>query len=74
MHLLIQLAESMLGKGHSHRVELRRCVSTVDKRYREFSMRMGQYRNILETALGGCTQVCEGWSVCSLMTSCLPCV
>ncbi|XP_045553977.1 LOW QUALITY PROTEIN: kalirin [Salmo salar] len=56
VHLLIQLAESMLGKGHSHRVELRRCVSTVDKRYREFSMRMGQYRNILETALGGCTQ------------------
>uniref|UniRef100_A0A6Q2ZHH3 Uncharacterized protein n=1 Tax=Esox lucius TaxID=8010 RepID=A0A6Q2ZHH3_ESOLU len=56
VHLLIQLAESMLGKGHSHRVELRRCVSTVDKRYREFSLRMGQYRNILETALGGCTQ------------------
>nr|XP_024001249.1 kalirin-like [Salvelinus alpinus] len=56
VHLLIQLAESMLGKGHSHRVELRRCVSTVDKRYREFSMRMGQYRTTLETALGGCTQ------------------
>ncbi|KAL1022033.1 hypothetical protein UPYG_G00021370 [Umbra pygmaea] len=56
VHLLIQLAESMLGKGHSHRAELRRCVSTVDKRYREFSLRMGQYRNTLETALGGCTQ------------------
>ncbi|XP_062303477.1 LOW QUALITY PROTEIN: kalirin RhoGEF kinase b [Osmerus eperlanus] len=56
VHLLIQLAESMLGKGHSHRTELRRCVAAVDKRYREFSLRMGQHRNALETALGGCSQ------------------
>ncbi|XP_056157511.1 kalirin RhoGEF kinase b, partial [Lampris incognitus] len=56
VHLLIQLAESMLAKGHSHRAELRRCVSSVDKRYRDFTMRMGQYRHLLETALGGCTQ------------------
>lgn len=57
VHLLIQLAESMLAKGHAHRTELRRCVSTVDKRYRDFSVRMGQYRHLLEMALGGCSQV-----------------
>uniref|UniRef100_A0A8P4GF19 Uncharacterized protein n=1 Tax=Dicentrarchus labrax TaxID=13489 RepID=A0A8P4GF19_DICLA len=56
VHLLIQLAESMLAKGHGHRTELRRCVSTVDKRYRDFTVRMGQYRHLLETALGGCSQ------------------
>ncbi|KAM4602116.1 kalirin-like [Polymixia lowei] len=56
VHLLIQLAESMLAKGHAHRAELRRCVSSVDKRYRDFSVRMGQYRHLLETALGGCSQ------------------
>ncbi|XP_055358120.1 kalirin-like isoform X2 [Betta splendens] len=56
VHLLIQLAESMLAKGHAHRTELRRCVSTVDKRYRDFTVRMGQYRHLLEVALGGCSQ------------------
>ncbi|XP_036946668.1 kalirin-like isoform X1 [Acanthopagrus latus] len=56
VHLLIQLAESMLAKGHAHRTELRRCVSTVDKRYRDFTVRVGQYRHLLETALGGCSQ------------------
>ncbi|XP_077370408.1 kalirin-like isoform X2 [Festucalex cinctus] len=56
VHLLIQLAESMLTKGHAHRLELRRCVSAVDKRYRDFTVRMGQYRHLLETALGGCAQ------------------
>ncbi|MEQ2187249.1 hypothetical protein GOODEAATRI_002725, partial [Goodea atripinnis] len=52
VHLLIQLAESMLAKGHAHRTELRRCVSAVDKRYRDFTVRMGQYRHLLEAALG----------------------
>ncbi|XP_028324438.1 kalirin RhoGEF kinase b isoform X2 [Gouania willdenowi] len=56
VHLLIQLAESMLAKGHAHRTELRRCVSTVDKRYRDFTVRMGQYRHLLEAASGGCAQ------------------
>uniref|UniRef100_A0A8C9XTE7 DH domain-containing protein n=1 Tax=Sander lucioperca TaxID=283035 RepID=A0A8C9XTE7_SANLU len=56
VHLLIQLAESMLGKGHAHRNELRRCVSAVDKRYRDFTVRMGQYRHLLEAALGGAAQ------------------
>lgn len=49
----------MLAKGHAHRTELRRCVSTVDKRYRDFTVRMGQYRHLLETVLGGCSQVSE---------------
>lgn len=56
---MIQLAESMLAKGHAHRAELRRCVSAVDKRYREFTVRMGQYRHLLETELGGSSQVRE---------------
>lgn len=47
----------MLAKGHAHRAELRRCVSTVDKRYHDFTVRMGQYRHLLEMALGGCSQV-----------------
>lgn len=63
VHLLIQLAESMLAKGHAHRTELRRCVSAVDKRYRDFSVRMGQYRHLLEMALGGCSQVDQSVSV-----------
>ncbi|MEQ2196536.1 hypothetical protein XENOCAPTIV_002314, partial [Xenoophorus captivus] len=57
VHLLIQLAESMLAKGHAHRTELRRCVSAVDKRYRDFTVRMGQYRHLLEAALGSSSQV-----------------
>uniref|UniRef100_A0AAV2LC82 Uncharacterized protein n=1 Tax=Knipowitschia caucasica TaxID=637954 RepID=A0AAV2LC82_KNICA len=56
VHLLVQLAESMLAKGHAHRNELRRCVSSVDKRYRDFTARMGQYRHLLETAAGGSAQ------------------
>lgn len=54
----------MLAKGHTHRTELRRCVSTVDKRYREFTVRMGQYRHLLETELGGCSQVGEPKRLC----------
>lgn len=61
---MIQLAESMLAKGHAHRTELRRCVSTVDKRYRDFTVRMGQYRHLLETELGGCSQVGEAKRLC----------
>ncbi|TNN21835.1 Kalirin [Liparis tanakae] len=43
----------MLAKGHAHRAELRRCVAAVDKRYRDFTARMGQQRHLLEAALGG---------------------
>uniref|UniRef100_A0A668A3W6 Kalirin RhoGEF kinase n=1 Tax=Myripristis murdjan TaxID=586833 RepID=A0A668A3W6_9TELE len=50
--LLIQLADSLVEKGHAHVVELKRWVSTVDRRYRDFSLRMGRYRESLEKSLG----------------------
>ncbi|XP_066542193.1 kalirin isoform X4 [Hoplias malabaricus] len=50
--LLIQLADSFVEKGHVHVTELKKWVSTVDKRYRDFSLRMGQYRCSLDNALG----------------------
>ncbi|XP_031414206.1 kalirin RhoGEF kinase b isoform X2 [Clupea harengus] len=54
--LLIQLADSLVEKGHVHVTELKRWVSTVDRRYRDFSQRMGQYRCSLERALGICSE------------------
>ncbi|XP_043097690.1 kalirin RhoGEF kinase b isoform X2 [Puntigrus tetrazona] len=54
--LLIQLAGSLVEKGHVHVPELKRWVSTVDRRYRDFSMRMGQYRCSLDRALGLCSE------------------
>ncbi|KAI7807748.1 kalirin RhoGEF kinase b isoform X1 [Triplophysa rosa] len=54
--LLIQLAGSLVEKGHVHVTELKRWVSTVDRRYRDFSMRMGQYRSSLDRALGLCSE------------------
>ncbi|XP_024113671.1 triple functional domain protein isoform X3 [Oryzias melastigma] len=50
--LLIQLAEGFCEKGHSHTVEIKKLVTTVDKRYRDFSMSMDKYRCSLEKALG----------------------
>uniref|UniRef100_A0AAR2JTC4 non-specific serine/threonine protein kinase n=1 Tax=Pygocentrus nattereri TaxID=42514 RepID=A0AAR2JTC4_PYGNA len=50
--LLIQLADNFVEKGHVHVTELKKWVSTVDKRYRDFSLRMGQYRCSLNNALG----------------------
>ncbi|KAL0190494.1 hypothetical protein M9458_013192, partial [Cirrhinus mrigala] len=47
--LLIQLAGSLVEKGHVHVTELKR-------RYRDFSMRMGQYRCSLDRALGLCSE------------------
>uniref|UniRef100_A0AAR2L901 Kalirin RhoGEF kinase n=1 Tax=Pygocentrus nattereri TaxID=42514 RepID=A0AAR2L901_PYGNA len=54
--LLIQLAGSLVEKGHVHVTELKRWVSTVDRRYRDFSLRMGQYRSSLDRALGLCSE------------------
>ncbi|MCJ8730057.1 hypothetical protein PDJAM_G00113080 [Pangasius djambal] len=54
--LLIQLAGSLVEKGHVHVAELKRWVSTVDRRYRDFSQRMGQYRSSLDRALGLCSE------------------
>lgn len=55
--LLIQLADSFVEKGHIHAAEIRKWVTTVDKRYRDFSLRMGKYRYSLEKALGINTEV-----------------
>lgn len=56
--LLIQLADSFVEKGHIHATEIRKWVTTVDKHYRDFSLRMGKYRYSLEKALGVNTEVC----------------
>ncbi|XP_037532331.1 triple functional domain protein [Nematolebias whitei] len=50
--LLIQLADGFCEKGHAHALEIKKWVSSVDKRYRDFSLRMDKYRTSLETALG----------------------
>ncbi|KAM9802096.1 kalirin isoform 2-T2 [Syngnathus typhle] len=50
--LLIQLADNLVEKGHVHVVELKRWVSTVDRRYRDFSLRMAKYQESLEKSLG----------------------
>uniref|UniRef100_A0A7N8YJV2 non-specific serine/threonine protein kinase n=1 Tax=Mastacembelus armatus TaxID=205130 RepID=A0A7N8YJV2_9TELE len=54
--LLIQLADSLVEKGHAHVSELKRWVSTVDRRYRDFSVRMAKYQESLERSLGVCTE------------------
>ncbi len=42
--LLIQLAESVVEKGHTHASTIKQWVSTVDKAYKSFSSRMDKYR------------------------------
>ncbi|XP_073703801.1 triple functional domain protein [Garra rufa] len=50
--LLIQLADGFCEKGHTHASEIQKWVASVDKRYRDFSLRMDKYRSCLEKALG----------------------
>ncbi|XP_077997965.1 triple functional domain protein-like [Glandiceps talaboti] len=50
--LLIQLADSLVEKGHSHANSIKSWVDTVDQRYKDFSLRMDKYRANLESALG----------------------
>lgn len=50
--LLIQLADGFCEKGHAHAGEIQKWVASVDKRYRDFSIRMDKYRSCLEKALG----------------------
>ncbi|XP_066539118.1 triple functional domain protein isoform X2 [Hoplias malabaricus] len=50
--LLIQLADGFCEKGHAHACEIKKWVTSVDKRYRDFSLRMEKYRSSLEKALG----------------------
>ncbi|KAM9850558.1 kalirin isoform 2-T2 [Aulostomus maculatus] len=54
--LLIQLADNLVEKGHAHVSELKRWVSTVDRRYRDFSLRMTKYQESLERSLGVCSE------------------
>uniref|UniRef100_A0A671QIF3 Kalirin-like n=1 Tax=Sinocyclocheilus anshuiensis TaxID=1608454 RepID=A0A671QIF3_9TELE len=55
--MLIQLADNFVEKGHTHVTELKKWVTAVDKRYRDFSLRMGKYRCSLENALGISSEV-----------------
>lgn len=57
MKLLIQLADNLVEKGHAHVTELKRWVSTVDRRYRDFSLRMAKYQESLERSLGVSSEV-----------------
>lgn len=57
MKLLIQLADNLVEKGHAHVSELKRWVSTVDRRYRDFSLRMSKYQESLERSLGVSSEV-----------------
>ncbi|XP_073502231.1 kalirin-like [Phyllobates terribilis] len=56
VRLLIQLADSFVEKGHVHATELKKWVTTVNKHYREFSLRMGKYQCSLQRALGISTE------------------
>ncbi|KAL1516598.1 hypothetical protein ABEB36_000493 [Hypothenemus hampei] len=50
--LLIQLADSLVEKGHAHASAIKQWVAAVDTRYKDFSSRMEQYRQQLEETLG----------------------
>lgn len=50
--LLIQLADSLVEKGHAHASAIKQWVAAVDNRYKDFSSRMEQYRQQLEETLG----------------------
>lgn len=50
--LLIQLADSLVDKGHAHAMSIKQWVATVDNRYKDFSNRMEMYRSTLEKSLG----------------------
>ncbi|GAB6019934.1 hypothetical protein CHUAL_001465 [Chamberlinius hualienensis] len=50
--LLIQLADSLVEKGHAHATSIKQWVAAVDNRYKDFSARMDKYRGRLEQTLG----------------------
>nr|CAD7400280.1 unnamed protein product [Timema cristinae] len=50
--LLIQLADSLVEKGHAHASAIKQWVAAVDNRYKDFSSRMDKYRSQLEGSLG----------------------
>ena len=44
--LLIQLADSLVEKGHAHASAIKQWVAAVDNRYKGFSSRMDKYRSV----------------------------
>ncbi|KAI5729449.1 hypothetical protein M8J76_002640 [Diaphorina citri] len=50
--LLIQLADTIVEKGHTHASTIRHWGSAVDKGYKDFTVRMDKYRSQLEHRLG----------------------
>jgi len=50
--LLLQLADSLVDKGHAHAPSIKQWVEEVDVTYKDFSRRMDDYRIRLEAALG----------------------
>ncbi|XP_034658717.1 triple functional domain protein isoform X1 [Drosophila subobscura] len=50
--LLIQLADSLVEKGHAHATDIKQWVASVDQRYKDFSNRMDSYCEQLEKSLG----------------------
>ncbi|XP_065162622.1 triple functional domain protein isoform X5 [Atheta coriaria] len=57
--LLIQLADSLVEKGHAHANSIKQWVAAVDNRYKDFSSRMENYRQQLEDTLGIQVGECE---------------
>ena len=52
MKLLLQLADTLVDKGHAHAPSIKQWVEDVDATYKDFSTRMDQYRARLEQTLG----------------------
>ncbi|KAL4217263.1 hypothetical protein ACF0H5_023714 [Mactra antiquata] len=50
--LLLSLADGFVAKGNMHANNIRAWCAAVDKRYKEFSVRMEKYRTRLEETLG----------------------
>ncbi|EDW26918.1 GL16679 [Drosophila persimilis] len=50
--MLIQLADSLVEKGHAHAADIKQWVASVDQRYKDFSNRMDSYCEQLEKSLG----------------------
>ncbi len=52
MKLLLQLADTLVDKGHAHAPSIKQWVEEVDVSYKDFSTRMDEYRDRLEQTLG----------------------
>ncbi|XP_040567429.1 triple functional domain protein isoform X3 [Lepeophtheirus salmonis] len=53
--LLLQLADTLVEKGHAHAPTIKNWVTEVDETYKDFSRRMDEYRVKLEKSLGEST-------------------